>query len=178
MHSPIIPTLNSIFLRKAAKASHPSHSSYTRSHYCIFHGINIVWEQRHCQSSNASAVSDLLAKNLLTKLEKSISNLPKTLPDTSDSDEIAVFTQSIPTNMDRDDAWEFLLDPLLNCFLGFRRTIESISASLRGGEKGLTAMARYLQEFVGHYQIDGALLEGKVLQLIEAIESQCQCMAH
>jgi len=91
--------------------------------------------------SNVSAVSDLLAKDLLTKLEKSISNLPKMLPDASDSDEIAVFAQSIPTDMDRDDTWEFLLDPLLNHFLGFGRTIESISASLRGGEKGLTAMA-------------------------------------
>jgi len=45
--------------------------------------------------SNVSAVSDLLAKDLLTKLEKSISNLPKMLPDTSDSDKIAVFTQSV-----------------------------------------------------------------------------------
>jgi hypothetical protein len=127
--------------------------------------------------SNASAVSDLLAKDLLTKLEKSISNLPKTLPDASDSDKIAVFAQSVPTDMDRDDAWEFLLDPLLNRFLGFGRTIKSISASLRGGEKGLTAMVRYLREFVGHYRIDGALLEGKVLRLIEAIESKCQCVA-
>jgi len=127
--------------------------------------------------SNTSAISDSLAKDLLTKLEKSISNLPKMLPDASDSDEIAIFAQSVPTDMDRDDAWEFLLDPLLNRFLGFGRTIESISASLRGGEKGLTAMARYLREFVGHYQIDGALLEGKVLQLIEAIESKCQCVA-
>jgi hypothetical protein len=127
--------------------------------------------------SNVSAISDLLAKDLLTKLEKSISNLPKMLPDASDSDKIAVFAQSVPTDMDRDDAWEFLLDPLLNRFLGFRRTIESISTSLRGGEKGLTAMARYLREFVGHYRIDGALLEGKVLRLIEAIESKCQCVA-
>jgi hypothetical protein len=91
--------------------------------------------------SNTSTISDSLAKDLLTKLEKSISNLPKTLPDASDSDKIAVFAQSVTTDMDRDDAWEFLLDPLLNRFLGFRRTIKSISASLRGGEKGLTVMA-------------------------------------
>ena len=91
--------------------------------------------------SNASTVFDSLAKDLLTKLEKSISNLPKMLPDASNSDEIAVFAQSVPTDMDRDDAWEFLLDPLLNRFLGFGRTIKSISASLRGGEKGLTVMA-------------------------------------
>ena len=49
--------------------------------------------------------------------------------------------------------------------------------SLRGGEKGLTAMAQYLREFVEQYRIDGGLLEGKVLQLIEAIELQCPCVA-
>jgi hypothetical protein len=126
---------------------------------------------------NASTISDSLADDLLTKLEKSISNLPQILPDTSETDEIAVFTQKVPTDMDRDDAWEFLLDPLLNRFLGFGRTIESISASLRGGEKGLTAMAQYLREFVAQYQIDGALLEGKMLRLIEAIEFQSRCVA-
>ena len=126
---------------------------------------------------NASAIPDTLANNLLAKLEKSISNLPKTLPDATETDEIAVFAQNVPTDMDRDDAWEFFLDPLLNCFLGFGRSVESISASLRGGERGLTAMARYLREFVGLYRIDGALLEGKVLRLIEAIELQSQCVA-
>jgi len=126
--------------------------------------------------SNTSAISDSLANDLLTKLEKSISNLPKTLPDASEADEIAIFAQNVPTDMDRDDAWESLLDPLLNHFLGFGRSIESISALLRGGDKGLIAMARYLWEFVRQYQIDGALLEGKVLRLIEAIEIQCQCV--
>ncbi len=124
--------------------------------------------------SNASAIPNTLANDLLAKLEKSISNLLKTLPDASETDEIAVFAQNIPIDMDRDDAWEFFLDLLLNCFLGFGRSIESISASLRGGEKGLTVMVRYLSEFVVQYKIDGGLLEGKILRLIEAIELQCQ----
>jgi hypothetical protein len=128
--------------------------------------------------SNACIISDTLADGLLMKLEKSISKLPpNTLPDASETDDIAVFAQNIPTDMDRDDAWESLLDPLLNRFLGFGRPIESISASLRGGDKGLNAMARYLREFVGRYRIDGALLEGKVLRLIEAIEFQHRCVA-
>ncbi len=126
---------------------------------------------------NASAIPDMLANVLLAKLEKTISNLPKTLPNMSETDEIAVFAQNVPTDMDGEDAWEFFLDPLLNRFLGFRRPIKSISTSLRGGGKGLTAMARYLREFVGQYRIDGALLEGKVLRLIEAIEFWCQCVA-
>jgi hypothetical protein len=94
----------------------------------------------------------------------------------SETDKIAVFAQNIPIDMDRDDVWEFFLDLLLNHFLGFRRSIKSISELLRGREKGLTVMARYLREFIGQYRIDGGLIEGKVLQLIEAIELQCQCI--
>ena len=126
---------------------------------------------------NAITISDMLANDLLTKLEKLIGNLPKTLPNASEADDIAAFAQSIPIDMDRDEAWESLLDPLLNHFLGFGRSIESISMSLRGGDKGLTAMVRYLREFVGRYQIDGVLIEGKVLRLIDAIKLQCQCVA-
>ena len=128
------------------------------------------------ETLNAPAISDRLANELLTKLEKSISDLPKTLPAVTEADEIAIFTQNVPSDMDRDDAWELLLDPLLNWFLGFGRPIEVISVSLRGGDKGLTAMAWYLREFVAWYRIDGALLEGKVLWLIEAIESKYQCV--
>jgi hypothetical protein len=42
-------------------------------------------------SSNASTI-DMLANDLLTELEKSINNLPKTLPNMSEADDIAVFT--------------------------------------------------------------------------------------
>ena len=112
---------------------------------------------------NASAIPDTFANDLLAKLEKAISNLPNIFPDASKTDEITVFAQNVPADMDGEDAWEFFLDPLLNRFLGFRRSIESIAASLRGGDRGLAVMVQYLREFVGWYWIDGALLEGKVL---------------
>jgi hypothetical protein len=53
---------------------------------------------------NASARSDVLANELLTKLEKSISHLPKMLPATTEADKIAIFTQNVPSDMDRDNA--------------------------------------------------------------------------
>ena len=43
-------------------------------------------------SLNAITISDMLANDLLTKLEKSIGNLPKMLPDVSEADDIAVVT--------------------------------------------------------------------------------------
>jgi hypothetical protein len=90
---------------------------------------------------NVSVIPDTLANDLLVKLEKSISDLLKMLPNVSETDKIAIFAQDIPTDMDGDDAWEFFLDPLLNRFLGFGRLIKSIFMLLRGGENGLTAMA-------------------------------------
>ena len=122
-------------------------------------------------SSGPTQVPDALVNNILTKLENAIMKLPN-LPEASETDELAVFMQYLPTDMDRDDAWETLLDPLLNRFLGFGRSIESISEALRGGERGLMAMARYLRTFIARYHVEGlgALLEGKLNRLIKAIE--------
>ena len=118
----------------------------------------------------------LLASNthaimILVTLEKAIDNLPA-LPDACESDEIAMFSGSVPTDLVPEDAWEYL-DPMLNRFLGFNRTEESICNALRGGAMGLLAMVRYLKEFVGRYQIDGALLEGKIQRFVNIIQTQC-----
>jgi hypothetical protein len=58
----------------------------------------------------------------------------------------------------------------LNHFLGFNIPVGSISEALRGGEKGLAAIVRYLKEFVSQYEIDEELLEGKVSRLVHAIQ--------
>jgi len=111
------------------------------------------------------------AVNVLAALEKAMRNLPA-LPDASDSDEITAFSGNVPTDLVKEEAWEYL-DLMLNCFLGFNRTAESLFNALRGGERGLLAMVQYLKEFVGLYDIDGALLEGKVQRLVNVIQSQC-----
>ena len=114
--------------------------------------------------------TDTHAVNILMALEKAIDKLPD-LPDAGESDEIAMFAQHVPTDLAEDDAWEYL-DPMLNRFLGFNQTTESISNKLRGGALGLTAMVRYLKEFVGRYHIDGGLLEGKMGRLLNVVETQ------
>jgi hypothetical protein len=119
-------------------------------------------------STVASAVPNTRAVSVLTMLEKAIKALPA-LPEANENDEIAVFSQHVPTELDKDDAWEYL-DPLLNHFLGFNRSVESISEALRGGENGLAGMVRYLKEFVSRYGIDEGLLEGKVLRLVCAVQ--------
>lgn len=121
-------------------------------------------------SRTASTLPDTHVVNILVTLEKAIDKLPD-LPEASESDEISVFAQSVPTDLAEDDAWEYL-DPMLNRFLGFNQTEESISNKLRGGARGLTAMVRYLKEFVGRYQIDGGLLEGKIKRLVNVIQAR------
>ena len=111
------------------------------------------------------------AIRILATLEKAVRSLP-VLPDASESDEIAVFSENIPTDLAKEDAWEYL-DPMLNRFLGFNRSEESIYNELRGGARGLEAMIRYLKDFVGQYQIDGSLLEGKIQRLVNVIQTRC-----
>jgi hypothetical protein len=86
----------------------------------------------------ATPVPNTCTVSVLATLEKATRALPA-LPEASKSDEIATFSQCIPTELDKQDAWEYL-DPLLNHFLGFNRPVESISEALQGGEKGLVAM--------------------------------------
>jgi hypothetical protein len=119
-----------------------------------------------------SSIPDTLVNTLLADLEKAINNLPSTHPDLTDTEGLPFpqTLQGLPTDMNRDDAWEFILDPYLNRFLGFGKSIESIAASLTGQKKGLVSMVNFLQEFTGRFRIDGALLEGKIRRLIRAIE--------
>ncbi len=116
----------------------------------------------------APPVPNTHAISVLTMLEKAIKAIPA-LPKASETNEIAVFSQHIPTELDKEDAWEYL-DPLLNHFLGFNRSVESISEVLWGGENGLAAMVQYLKEFIIWYDIDEGLLEGKVSRLVHAIQ--------
>jgi len=116
----------------------------------------------------APPVPNTRAISVLAMLEKAIRALPA-LSEASESNKIAMFSQGISTELDNKDAWEYL-DPLLNHFLGFNRTVESIFKVLHGGEKGLAGMIQYLKEFVSRYQINKVLLEGKVERLVHAFQ--------
>lgn len=126
-------------------------------------------------ASNATGVSrmaptiEIHVVNVLVTLEKVIDKILD-LPKASKSDEISMFAQHVPINLAKEDAWEYL-DPMLNRFLGFGQTTESISNKLWGGERGLTAMVQYLKEFVGWYQIDAGLLQEKIEQLVNVIRT-------
>jgi len=64
-----------------------------------------------------STSPDTYAVNILITLEEVIDKLPD-LPEASEYDEISMFTQCVPTDLAKEDAWKYL-DPMLNQFLGF-----------------------------------------------------------
>jgi hypothetical protein len=76
-----------------------------------------------------------LFEHLLADLEKAINKLPDT-----DSNPVNIegFRHLLPISMDHDDTWIFILDPHLDRFLGFGKSIESIVESLKGQKKVFT----------------------------------------
>jgi len=105
--------------------------------------------------------------NILVALEKAVESLP-VLPDASESDEITVFSENVPTDLAKEDTWEYL-DPMLNHFLGFNRTLGSIYNELRGGERGLSAMVQYLKDFVHLYEIQSLKKLSQCFAILERV---------
>ena len=140
--------------------------------------------------TNVSALSLLpktLVNNLLADLEKAVSDLPGTHLDPTEMEESSMYPQALPTNMVRDDAWDLIVEPHFNRFLGFAsgKSIESVAGSIKGQKKELVSMTKFLRDFTGRFPIDVALLEERVRRLISAIEMVCvvcitdsQCCTH
>jgi hypothetical protein len=120
-----------------------------------------------------SPIRNTLFNTLLADLEEAISNLPGTHPDPTEIEESSIVHHTLPTNVDSDDSWIFIVEPHLNRFLGFGKSVESIAESLKGQKKALVSLVKVLRDLTGRFRINGAFLEGKVRQLISAIEMLC-----
>lgn len=83
----------------------------------------------------ASTSPNTYTVNILITLEKVIDKLPD-LPEASEYDEILMFAQRVPTNLAKEDAWEYL-DPMLNWLLGFSQTTERISNKVARWSMGI-----------------------------------------
>jgi hypothetical protein len=125
--------------------------------------------------SALSPIPNTLVNNILADFEKAISNLPNTHIDATEMEDFNISPPFLPTTMDRDDAWELILEPHLSRFLGFAngKSVENVAASIKGQEKELVSLLKFLRYYTGRFKTDGALLEGKVRRLITAIEMMC-----
>lgn len=67
-----------------------------------------------------------------------------------------------------EDAWEKINGPL-NTLL--QHSPESLQELVQVGEMGLIGLHRYLEYFVVHHGIEGALIEMKLNHLIDAMDN-------
>lgn len=109
-----------------------------------------------------------LAIRILTACKQAADRLPSTVPEGKDSDVLAQFAVE-PPRTTVTDAWE-VLDPLLNNAIGWGATAEDVRPLIRRGANGVHALCRFVEYFVMEYGIEGALLEGKLNTLREAME--------
>jgi hypothetical protein len=126
------------------------------------------------QSQSNNNVPGSHISNVLMKLEKAIANLPGPPPDPAAAG-IVTFLLIFPTGVDRDNTWEFILEPCLSRFLGFStsKSIADISATLHGRERELIGLERHLCNFTNRFKVGDdvvGLLEGKVERLVQAME--------
>lgn len=119
--------------------------------------------------SASSPIPNTLINTLIADLEKAISNLPSSYPDPTVIEESNFIPHFLPITVDHDDLWIFLVEPYLNRFLGFGKSVESVVASLKGQKKELVLMVRYLRDITGWFRIDRAPIERKVQHLIKAL---------
>jgi len=67
-----------------------------------------------------------------------------------------------------DEIWE-TINPGLDRLLGFGRSTGEIQSIIRRGPKGIDGFSEYLEYLITEKGLDGALIEGKVSVLIDAI---------
>ncbi|KAL1658019.1 hypothetical protein GGF50DRAFT_68089, partial [Schizophyllum commune] len=113
------------------------------------------------------------ARQLLNRLRTKIESMPDTIPLSANGDKLHEFVSGDFTVNSPAEAWE-VLDPALNRIFGYGTTAESAAAIIRRGDYGMSGVVRIMEIFVENYEgIDGALLEGKIQCMVEAIEHAC-----
>ena len=86
--------------------------------------------------TTSSYIPDTLVNTLLTDLENMISNLPGD-PNPTKMKKLSTFSPILSTTIEHKDSWEFIVEPHLNHFWGFEKSLECIAASLIGQKKEL-----------------------------------------
>jgi hypothetical protein len=107
---------------------------------------------------------------ILQELFHTIQTLPETVPIGVPSDVLAAFFSS-PKDLvqDGEDAWEDVVNPMLDRMLGFGATADAIRALIRRGKYGMDGLYRFIKSCICDLNIHTGLLEGKIERLVEAM---------
>ncbi|TFY77572.1 hypothetical protein EWM64_g6442 [Hericium alpestre] len=109
------------------------------------------------------------ARQLLHKLREAMAHVPASSLPEADNDDIITQFSGKPPSVPSESAWE-VLNPMLNRLVGYETTAQQAALRLHHGERGLDGLYRYLNHFVEINGIPGALFEGKMSVLLEAIK--------
>jgi hypothetical protein len=119
-------------------------------------------------STSLNSGPDAHALALLASIDRAAQDLPSIIPEAEEDEDMArVVLAGEPE--DPSEAWEYL-DPVLNRLLGYGVDVEEIAQRVRRGPLGVEGLTRYIRGFVVTYGVPGALLEGKLERLSDAIE--------
>jgi len=107
--------------------------------------------------------------NFITQLRIATSRLPSTVDLATSVDELARFSGDPEEESQTHDApWE-MVDRALNRVVGYGRTTADIAGLIRRGPNGMDGLCNWLSVCIEKFDIDPALLEGKMKRLLDAM---------
>jgi len=119
-----------------------------------------------------SASSLLSPYSILVALRNKVNKLPKTVPVAQKTHLLALYSRSpeeLTRNIQNDmDIWE-TWDPKLNVLLP--HNIDDLKQLVVRGKFGLAGLVGFFEHLVHDHKVDEGLLEGKVKQLMDAIDA-------
>jgi hypothetical protein len=107
--------------------------------------------------------------NFITQLRVATSRLPSTVGLVTPVDELARFSGDPEEELQTHDApWE-MVDRVLNCVVGYGRTTADIAGLIWRGPNGMDGLCNWLLVCIEKFDIDPALLEGKMKCLLDTM---------
>lgn len=108
---------------------------------------------------------------ILQRFYRTIQSLPQTVPIGVPLDPLAALS-CLPKDLifDGQDAWEDVVNPMLDRLLGFGMTKDDVHDLIRRGQYGMDGVFRYFHSCICDLDIHAGLLEGKIDCLVDAIK--------
>jgi len=110
---------------------------------------------------------------LLQRLHFISQNLANDVLEATENDVLALFGED-PASFDSpdinsEDLWEEILNPVMKGILGWGDEVDAASV-VRRGERGMSALFRFVRYFILQRGVDERLFEGKLSKLLDAAE--------
>ena len=108
---------------------------------------------------------------LIQRLHDLTSCLSTAIPIASDTDVLACFKDSPGLSViPGEDAWETVVDPLLNRTIGFGRQTTEIAQFIRRGCFGMDGFCAWIEICINELGIDASLLEMRLERVFDAMK--------